>query len=101
MPSATRWMDLEITALIKKEKDKYHDGTYMWNLKSMTQRNSCAKQKQVLRLRIQTKGYIRRKGVGKYKLGVWDQQVQATICKIDKCPTIYSPGNYTQYPNKP
>jgi hypothetical protein len=40
-------------------------------------------------------------GAGKDKPGLWDEQVQATIYKIDKCPTIYSPGNSIQYPNKP
>ena len=49
MSSATKWMDLEIIILSKKEKDKYHDITYMWSLKYMTQMNLCAKQKQVLR----------------------------------------------------
>ena len=36
MPSAATWMDLEITILSEVsriEKDKYHDITYMWNLK--------------------------------------------------------------------
>ena len=36
MPSAATQMDLEIIILSKvskKEKDKYHDITYMWNLK--------------------------------------------------------------------
>ena len=32
-------MDLEIIILSKKEKDKYHDITYMWSLKYMTQMN--------------------------------------------------------------
>ena len=35
MPFATTWMDLEIIILrevSQKEKDKYHDITYRWNL---------------------------------------------------------------------
>ena len=36
MPFTATWMDLEIIILSEvsqKEKDKYHDITYMWNLK--------------------------------------------------------------------
>ena len=36
MPFATAWMDLEIIMLSEvsqTEKDKYHDNTYIWNLK--------------------------------------------------------------------
>ena len=36
MPFAATWMDLEIVILSEvsqTEKDKYHDITYMWNLK--------------------------------------------------------------------
>ena len=36
MPFAATWMDLEIIILSEvsqTEKDKYHDITYMWNLK--------------------------------------------------------------------
>ena len=36
MPFAAAWMQLEIiilTEISQKEKDKYHDITYMWNLK--------------------------------------------------------------------
>ena len=36
MPFAATWMDLEIIILSEesqREKDKYHDSTYMWNLK--------------------------------------------------------------------
>ena len=36
MPFAATWVDLEIVILSEvnqAEKDKYHDITYMWNLK--------------------------------------------------------------------
>ena len=36
MPFAKTWIDLQIVILneiSQKEKDKYHDITYMWNLK--------------------------------------------------------------------
>ena len=32
----------------------------------------------------QTCDYQRRAGRGRGKIGVWDQEIQATICKIDK-----------------
>ena len=36
---------------------------------------------------------------GGHKLGVWDQQIQTTVYKIDKqqSPTVVSTGNYIQY----
>ena len=46
--------------------------------------NLFAKQKQTHRHRKQTYGYQKGKGVGRDKLGSWDQQIQTTICKIDK-----------------
>ena len=42
-----------------------------------------AKQKQTHRYRKQTSGYQRGRR-GKDKLGVWDQQIQTTMYKIDK-----------------
>ena len=36
MPFAATWMDLEtviLSEVSQTEKDKYHDITYMWNLK--------------------------------------------------------------------
>ena len=47
MPSAATWIDREIVILSKvnhTEKDKYHDFTYMWNLKKMLM-NLFTKQK--------------------------------------------------------
>ena len=32
MPSATTWMDLEMSTLRQAEKDKYHMVSLMWNL---------------------------------------------------------------------
>ena len=37
------------------------------------------------------------RGLERDKLGVWDQQIQATIYKVNKV-LLYSTGNYTQYP---
>ena len=63
MPFAATWMDLEIIILNKvsqTEKDKYHDISFMWNLK-MIQMNLFTKQKQTYRHRKQTYGYQRGK----------------------------------------
>ena len=41
MPLAATWMDLGIVILCEEshtEKDKYHDNTYMWNLKKVYKR---------------------------------------------------------------
>ena len=68
----------------------------MWNLKYDT--NELIYKTQTYRHRKQTYGYQRGKG-GRVKLGVWDQQIQATVYKIDKQQVLlYSTGNYIQYP---
>ena len=41
-------------------------------------------RKQTQRHRKQICGYQRGEGGGRDKLGVWDQQIQTTIYKIDK-----------------
>ena len=51
-----------LSEVSQKEKDKYHDITYMWN--PMTQVNLFTKQKQAHRHRKQTYGYQSEKGVG-------------------------------------
>ena len=53
------------------------------------------KQKQTYRHRKQISGYQKGKG-GRDKLGIWDQQIQTTVCKADKqsltvqCRGLYS-----------
>ena len=79
-------MDLEITILNeinKSEKDKYHDTTYMWNLKKKIQMNLFTKQMQTHRLRGPTNDYLGENGLGD-RLGVWDCHVHIkhTIFKI-------------------
>ena len=74
MPFAATWMDLEIIILSEAshtDRDKYHDITYMWNLKNDTN-ELIAKQKQTHRHRKQTYGYQRGQRVGRDKLGIWD-----------------------------
>ena len=74
MPFATTWMDLEMIILSEghqTEKDKYHDITYMWNLKKMIQMNLFTKQtdSQALKTNLQLP---KQEGGRRDKLGVWD-----------------------------
>ena len=46
--------------------------------------NLFVKEKQICRHRKQTQSYQKGKGVGKGKLGVWDQQIYTNTFKIDK-----------------
>ena len=55
-------------------------------------------QKQTYGRRKQTYGQQGEKGCGRDKFGVWDQQIQITIYKINNKVQIYSTGNYIQYP---
>ena len=76
MSFAATWMDLEIiisSEVRQKEKVKYCDITYIWNLKKMIQMNLFTKQKQTHRHRKQTYGYQRGwQGWERDKLGIWD-----------------------------
>ena len=60
--------------------------------------NSFTKQKQTHRHRKQIYAY-QRGNVGRDKLGVWDQQMQTTIPKLDKqqVPTVQH-REFIQYP---
>jgi len=65
-------MDLEIIILTEvRKRDKYHDITYMWNLKYNTNEHVSTKQKQIHRYR----GLVVVKGEGMWErdgLGVGD-----------------------------
>ena len=66
MPFAATWMDLEtviLSEVSQTEKDKYHDITYMWNLKNKPV--NITKKKQTHRYREQTHGYQWGEGKGK------------------------------------
>ena len=81
MPFAKTWIDLQIVILneiSQKEKDKYHDITYMWNLKYDTNELIYEIDSQIYR--EQTCGC---QGEG-WGLGVWDQQMQTIIYRMDK-----------------
>ena len=64
--------------------------------------NFFAKQKQTHRHRKQTHGY-QRGNLRREKLGVWDQQMQATIYKTDKqqALTVQDRELYSISSNKP
>ena len=65
--------------------------------------NLLLKQKQTYRHRKQTYGYPRGKAEGRDKLGVWDQEIQAIIYKINKQkgPTLQHRALYSKSCNKP
>ena len=61
MPCAATLMDLEMIILSEvsqTEKDKYHDITYMWNLKKMIQRTYLQNRNRLIDRR-KTYGYQR------------------------------------------
>ena len=64
--------------------------------------NLFTKQKQTHRHRKQTYGYQKGKGRGRDKLGVWDQQIQTIIYKIDRQqgPTVQHRELYSISCNK-
>ena len=64
--------------------------------------NLFTEQKQTHRHRKQTYGYQRGKAGRRDKLGVWDQQIETTIYKIDKQqdPTVQHRELYSISCNK-
>ena len=92
MPSAATWIGLEIIILsevTQKEKDKYHMISLICGTQKMTQMNLPMKWKQTHRHRENNCGY---QGEWWWRdgLGVWDQQMQTIIQRMDKqqCPTL-------------
>ena len=73
MTFVATWMDLEIIMLSEvswKEKDKYHDITYLWNLKQWSKWTYLQNRD---RLKDVENSHMVIKGkVGGDKLGVWD-----------------------------
>ena len=73
MPFVTTWMDLEIIILSKvsqKKKEKYNS-TYMWNLKY-------GPNKLFYKTETDTENR------GREGVGVWDQQMQTSIYRMDQ-----------------
>ena len=70
----------------------------MWNLKYDTNRLIYI-QKQSIFIGIENKLIVTKgeSGCGRDKLGVWDQQTQTTIYKINNKVLLCSTGNYIQY----
>ena len=88
MPSAATWMDLEITILSEVSQTEKENTVYHLYVKSkkkndtneLIYKTEIDSQTQRTNLRL-PKGKQRHK---RDKLGVWDQQIQTTIYKIDK-----------------
>ena len=81
MPFAATWMDLEIIILSKSEREGQipYAITYMWNPKYGT--NELIYETEIDSHRAQTCGC---QGGGRDRLGVWDQQMQTIIYRMDK-----------------
>ena len=107
MPFATTWMYLEIIILIEvseTEKDKYHMiSLYMWNLKNDT--NELIYKTEIDSKTQRTDLQLpRREGqLGRAGLGVWDQQMQTIIYRMDKQqgPIVQHWELYLKHCNKP
>ena len=102
-------MDLEtviLSEVSQAEKDKYHDTTYMWNLKKDIQINLFIKQKQGHRCRKQIYGY-QGDWRGRDKLGDWDYTytllcILCTYKQVTNKDLLHSnrfpsTGNFKQY----
>ena len=101
MPFVATWMDIEITILSEvnqKEKDKYHNITYMWNLKYDTNEHIY----ETKRLTDIEDRHMVAKGEGRWGregLGVWVSKCKLLYMGwINSKVLMYSTGNYNQYP---
>ena len=76
MPSAATWMDLEVVILSEvsqTEKDKYHDITYMWNLKKKRYKWTYLQNRnRVTEVENKLMVLPREERRGRDKLGDWD-----------------------------
>ena len=105
MPFAATWMQLQIIILSKvsqTEKDKYHMISHVWNLKYDT--NEPIYETENQRHREQTGGLPRgRGGWEKGGVGVWGQQMQTGIHRMDKQqgPTVQQRELYSISCDKP
>ena len=80
---AATWLDLEIIILSEvsqTEKDKFLMISLKCRIWNMTQMNLFTKEKQTHRHRKQTFGYQSGKRVGRDKLEIYEEQIQATLC---------------------
>ena len=69
---------------------------YIWNLKCDT--NEVIYKTGTDSQTYKTSLWLPKEKEGRYRLGVWDQQSQTTIYKINNNILLYSTGNYIQYP---
>ena len=105
MPLAATWMDLGIVILCEEshtEKDKYHDNTYMWNLKKGykifkkgTDELIC---KTIIESQMQkrNKKLLGCKGKERQNIGT-DIYTLLYIKAITNRDPLYRTGNSTQY----
>ena len=86
-------MGLEIIILSEvnqKEKDKHHI-TYMWNLRYDT--NKLIYKIETDSQREQTCGCQGEEGWGRGGLGVWGEQMETIILRVDNQILLHSTGN--------
>ena len=92
--------DLEIFILSEmsdRKRQISHDITlYIWNLKYDT--NEVIYKTGTDSQTYKTSLWLPKEKEGRDRLGVWDQQSQTTIYKINNNILLYSPGSYIQYP---
>ena len=96
MSFAATWMDLEIIISSEvRQKEKYCDITYIWNLKKMIQINLFTKQKQTHRHRKKTYCYQRgwvRETNQEFGINIYNLLYLKWVNK----GFLYSTGNYPQ-----
>ena len=107
MPFAVTWMDLEIIMLSEvSQKNKYHDITYIWHLKCDTNEHiyETETDSQTQRTDLWLPGLVWVGGCGgKEGLGVWEQQMQTVIYRMNKQqgPTVQHRELYSVSCDKP
>ena len=103
MPFAATWMVLEtiILSKVKSERERQmpSDITYMWNLEYDTNEpfmKHTHRHRELVGAKVGGR-------VGRDGLGVWDQQMQTILYRVDKQqgPTIYHKELYSISYNKP
>ena len=99
LPLAVTWIDLEIIILSEvSQKSKYHMTSLICGIQNLTQTNLSMQQKPTHGCREQTCGCQGEEGCKREGLGVWGQQMQTIIHRMDEQPSpMYSTGNYIQY----
>ena len=104
MPFTSTWMDKEINILseVKSERQIPYDITYMWNLKYDTNEPIYETETESRTQRIDW-WLPRGREWERVGLGVWDQQMQTGIYRMDKQqgPTVQHRELYSISCDKP